>query len=128
MPRIYKSARGEAVDFDAVVIKQQLAQAPMNIEVARRKEFIDNKEEKPRRQQVVVPDGKISNETSISNEPVRKVVVPTDAEAIAAVVAGQKIVEKTATLAEDFDEGVPSVVAKPTDRTDGPIPELPKRK
>jgi hypothetical protein len=36
------------VDFDTIVIKQMLAQAPMNIEVARRKEFIDAKEGKPR--------------------------------------------------------------------------------
>lgn len=118
MPRIYRSARGEPVDFDAVVIKQQLAQAPMNIEVARRKEFIDNKEEKPRRtQQLQVPDGAISNETSVSNEPVRRVIVPTDAEAAASVKQG----------VEDFDEGVPAVVAKPANVQEGPVPELPKR-
>ena len=123
MPRIYRSARGEPVDFDAVVIKQQLAQAPMNIEVARRKEFIDNKEEKPRRVQQAVPDGAISNETSVSNEPVRKAVVPTDAEAAASVAAGQK----ASGLAEDFDDGVPAVVSKPAAGQDGPVPELPKR-
>lgn len=39
------SARGEQVDFDLLLIKQQLAAAPQNIEVARRQEFIDNKEE-----------------------------------------------------------------------------------
>jgi hypothetical protein len=46
MPRIVRTARGELVDFDAILIKQQLAQAPMNIEVARRKQFIDSKESK----------------------------------------------------------------------------------
>ena len=48
MPRIVRTARGEQVDFDAVIIKQQIAQAPMNIDVARRKEFIDSKEGKVR--------------------------------------------------------------------------------
>jgi hypothetical protein len=48
MPRIVRTARGELIDFDTVIIKNQLAQAPMNIEVARRKEFIDSKEGKSR--------------------------------------------------------------------------------
>lgn len=48
MPRNVRIARGDIVDFDAIIIKQQLAQAPMNIEVARRKEFIDSKEGKVR--------------------------------------------------------------------------------
>ena len=46
MPNVVRTARGELVDFDALKIKQQLAQAPMNVEVARRKEFIDSKEGK----------------------------------------------------------------------------------
>lgn len=54
MPRIVRTARGELVDFDTIIIKQQLAQAPMDIEVARRKEFIDSKESKPRVRQDVV--------------------------------------------------------------------------
>lgn len=48
MPNIVRSARGEMIDFDTIIIKQQLAAAPMNIEVARRKEFIDSKEGKSR--------------------------------------------------------------------------------
>lgn len=48
MPRTVRTARGEIVDFDAIVIKQQIAQAPMNLDVARRKEFIDSKEGKVR--------------------------------------------------------------------------------
>lgn len=48
MPRTVRTARGVLIDFDTIVIKQQLAQAPMNIEVARRKEFIDSKEGKAR--------------------------------------------------------------------------------
>lgn len=48
MPRIVRTARGEMIDFDTIIIKQQLAEAPMNIEVARRKQFIDSKEGKVR--------------------------------------------------------------------------------
>ena len=40
-----QSARGEEVDFQLLIIKQQLADAPQNIEVARRQAFIDNKEQ-----------------------------------------------------------------------------------
>lgn len=43
-----RSARGDVVDFDTITIKQQIANAPMNIEVARRKNFIDSKEGKVR--------------------------------------------------------------------------------
>ena len=55
MPRTVRTAKGELVDFDAIVIKQQIAEAPMNIEVARRKNFIDAKEGKGRGQRKVVP-------------------------------------------------------------------------
>lgn len=48
MARNIRTARGEVIDFDAIVIKQQIAAAPMNIDVARRKEFIDSKEGKVR--------------------------------------------------------------------------------
>ncbi len=48
MPRTVRTARGVIIDFDVIILKQQLAQAPMNIEVARRKEFIDSKEGKAR--------------------------------------------------------------------------------
>lgn len=61
MPRHVRTARGEIVDFDAIVIKQQLAEAPMKIDVARRKEFIDSKETKLRgakKPPVVVEDAK----------------------------------------------------------------------
>lgn len=46
MARTVRSARGEEVDFDAIRIKQQLAEAPTNIEVARRQAFIDTREGK----------------------------------------------------------------------------------
>lgn len=49
MPHIITSAKGERIDLDVIKIKGQLAQAPMNVEVARRKSLIDGKEEKPRR-------------------------------------------------------------------------------
>lgn len=48
MSHTIRTARGELVDFDAIKIKQELAQSPMNIEVARRKAFIDSKEGKAR--------------------------------------------------------------------------------
>lgn len=44
MPRMYLSARGEVVDFDATMIKQQLAAAPMTVDVEKRKTFVDSKE------------------------------------------------------------------------------------
>jgi hypothetical protein len=53
MPRTVRTARGDLVDFDAIIIKQQIAQAPMNIEVQRRKDFIDSKEGKVRGQRKV---------------------------------------------------------------------------
>ena len=66
MPRIVRTARGEQIDFDVIILKQQLAQAPMNVEVARRKEFIDSKEGKTR-----VP--KIEEEAiEVQVEPVQK--------------------------------------------------------
>lgn len=49
MPNIITTARGERVDLDVIKIKGQIAQAPMNIEVQRRKRLIDSKEEKPKR-------------------------------------------------------------------------------
>lgn len=51
MTRIYQSARGELVDVDAVYIKQQMSLVPMEVDVARRKNFIDAKEGKPSLQQ-----------------------------------------------------------------------------
>ena len=54
MPRMYLSARGEPVDFDAVLIKQQLAQAPMTVDVEKRKTFIESKEVRKRTEQVVL--------------------------------------------------------------------------
>ena len=66
MPRMVRTGRGEMVDFDAILIKQQLAQAPMNIEVARRKEFIDAKEGKPRGQKSTTIE-----EDQNSQEPLR---------------------------------------------------------
>lgn len=48
MARNVRTARGETVDFDALILKHQLAQAPMNVDVERRREFIDNKEGRAR--------------------------------------------------------------------------------
>ncbi len=110
MPRMIRTARGEQVDFDAVVIKQQLAQAPMNIEVAQRKRFIDSKEEKPKRTNFI--------DHNATNMPTVNVVVPTDEE-IAAARA-----EAAARKDSDFEpEGAPQV----TGPMDGPVPVLPVR-
>lgn len=76
MPRLVRSARGEIVDFDLILIKNQLAQAPQNIEVARRQQFIDSKEggkqPKPVPQAVVLPDSippvELSSPTSFEVE------------------------------------------------------------
>lgn len=55
MPRNIRTARGDVVDFDTIIIKQQIAQAPMNIDVERRKNFIDSKESKVRGRRVQPP-------------------------------------------------------------------------
>lgn len=80
MPRIVRTARGEQIDFDAIVIKQQIAAAPMNIEVARRKEFIDSKEGKMRRARKpsTFVDGAITSADPnifVTGEATRQVVV-----------------------------------------------------
>ncbi len=75
MPRIVRTARGELVDFDAIVIKQQLAQAPMNIEVKRRKEFLDSKEGRARGQKKVAPvSAAVAAETPVTE--VAPIVAP----------------------------------------------------
>ena len=69
MPRTVRTARGEEVDFDTIIIKQALAQAPMNVEVARRKDFIDTKEQTRRAPPVgVTTDGPIDQATFVAPE------------------------------------------------------------
>lgn len=75
MPRIVRTARGELVDFDAVIIKQQLAEAPMNVEVANRKKFIDTQEAKKRGQRAIAPTP-ASTATDSTTEPVTEVGRP----------------------------------------------------
>ena len=90
------TARGDEVDFDTIVIKQQLAQAPMNIEVARRKEFIDSKEGKGRTSQVTTDSAQLSNVYSASNEPTRVVSSePTPAVATVLQIAGDFEINET---------------------------------
>jgi len=60
MPRMIRTARGEVVDFDAILIKHELAKAPMNIEVERRKNFING-------------EGKIHQSAFISDKPIHVV-------------------------------------------------------
>lgn len=68
MPRHVRTALGEIVDFDALILKQKIAQAPMSIEVARRKEFIDNKEGRGRGQKAVQTQVNVAD-ASIQVEP-----------------------------------------------------------
>ena len=77
MPRIVKTARGEMIDFDVIILKQQLAQAPMNIEVARRKEFIDSKEGKARGAKVTSTEATVeitpvNAQPPVNEQPVAK--------------------------------------------------------
>jgi hypothetical protein len=68
MAKQVRTARGVLIDFDAIIIKNQMAQAPMNIEVASRKNFIDSKEGRARGQR------RGPNDTFVTNEPTRVVV------------------------------------------------------
>jgi hypothetical protein len=111
MPRIVRTARGELVDFDAILIKQQIAQAPMNIEVARRKEFIDSKEGKPRGQKSLA-DEAVDNNLFVSNDPVRSM---------------EEQPPVNFTPSNDFEiESAP--VTKNQKPVEEPVPILPERK
>lgn len=73
MPRIYLSARGEVVDFDMHLIKQQLATAPMTVDVEKRKTFIESKEVRKK------PEGALTAEATAAEAaalPVEQVVMP----------------------------------------------------
>lgn len=60
MPKNVRTARGEVIDFDMLVLKQKIADAPMNIEVQRRREFIDSKEGKGRGARAAQPEDQAS--------------------------------------------------------------------
>lgn len=100
MPRIVRTARGEQIDFDTIIIKQALAQAPMNIEVARRKEFIDSKE------------GKVRG----AKKPEELVALPEVTD----------LVPEAAISSEAEFEAVEAPVKK-SSRVAEPVPDLPKR-
>lgn len=94
MPHIITTAKGERVDLDVIKIKGQLAQAPMNVEVARRKSLLDGREEKPRRQPVFDP---------LANLPeAEAALADLRTESKAVVVPGQP---------ETFEEPAPAPVA-----------------
>ena len=65
MARIYTTAAGHQVDIDAIIIKQQLAEAPMTIDVETRKTFIDSKEVRKRPEEIT---GEVIIEDSIIEE------------------------------------------------------------
>lgn len=121
MPRIVRTARGEQIDFDAIVIKQKIASAPMNIDVARRKEFIDSKEGKVRgaRRPTFIDGASTGNvaNTFVSGEATRQVIV-NDAVSIRA--------DSVPTLAGDFEveSGTPTNKQGPIEA----VPVLPDRK
>jgi hypothetical protein len=73
MPRTYLSARGEVVDFDVHLIKQQLATAPMTVDVEKRKTFIESKEVRKKPDVAVTADVVA---TGLSPAPVETVVLP----------------------------------------------------
>lgn len=73
MPRIYLSARGEVVDFDVHMIKQQLATAPMTVDVEKRKTFIDDKEVRKKPVGVVTAAATAAEPAAA---PVENVVIP----------------------------------------------------
>lgn len=121
MPRIVRTARGEQIDFDAIVIKQQIAAAPMNIEVARRKNFIDSKEGKvrgARKSTFVDGAGSGTNaNTFVTGEHTRQVVLNNEVSIKH---------DSTPSLAGDFElEGGNAPIPK------GPVeavPVMPERK
>lgn len=80
MPRDYRTARGEKVNLDALRIKQQLSQAPMTVEVERRKDHIDNKElgkAARRRSQTFIASGPIDANNFVTGQSPTKVVYET---------------------------------------------------
>jgi hypothetical protein len=89
MPNVITTARGERVDLDVIRIKGQLAQAPMNIEVERRKKFIDTKEEKPKR---------ASYDLTVTNQAIE--------EALAAIKQESKVESQAAV--ESFEVEAPA--------------------
>jgi hypothetical protein len=123
MPRIVRTARGEQIDFDAIVIKQQIAAAPMNIDVARRKEFIDSKEGKVRGARrpssFVDGAGNATANTFVTGEATRNVVI-NDA------VSVKQTQPSTPTLAGDFeiDAGTTPIKSGPIEA----VPIIPERK
>lgn len=137
MPRTVRTARGEMIDFDAIVIKQQIAAAPMNIDVARRKEFIDSKEGKVRgaRKPTFIDgasEGAPDPNAFVTGEATRQVVIndavsvkaPAPAPAPAPVAAAPA--PAAPAKAADFEiEGGDAPIAK------GPVeavPIIPERK
>lgn len=130
MPRVVRTARGEQIDFDAIVIKQQIASAPMNIDVARRKEFIDSKEGRVRGARrpssFIDGAGNTANPNAfVTGEASRQVVI-NDAVSIKASVVELPKVVTTPAKAADFEiEGGDTPIAK------GPVeavPIMPERK
>ena len=44
MAKRVRSAKGEVIDFDVLMIKAQLAAKPLMVDVQQRREFVDSKE------------------------------------------------------------------------------------
>lgn len=74
MPRMYLSARGEVIDFDAHLIKQAIAAKPMTVDVEKRKTFIDSKEVRKKTEAAVTAQPTAAEPTAT---PVEKVLTPT---------------------------------------------------
>ena len=115
MPRIVRTARGDLVDFDAILIKQQISQAPMNVEVARRKELIDAKEGKSREKKVEAPETK---DLFVTNEPVRSTVVQ----------APVNFTPEPQIESFENDNTPPAGKKAKSGKVEEPVPVLPERK
>ncbi len=92
MPKTARSARGDIVDFDVIMIKNELANAQPSIEVAARQEFIESKMS-PRRDPVkpmvigrdsghVGFDSDFSNDNEDEGEDLSALNIPTSADIV----------------------------------------------
>lgn len=84
MSKITRSARGEAIDFDLLAIKQQLATTPIPVNVDARRRFIDEKNG------IKSKVDSISTPPLLTPEEIKKMFSPTEAEATKDAVAVPK--------------------------------------
>jgi hypothetical protein len=77
MAKTARSARGVAVDFDILQIKQALASAPINVGTEERRQFIDTKNGlKPPKQSKPVPQPNLVQEVPNALRDIMKSITP----------------------------------------------------